>query len=71
MESTVVWQTRYSKKNTITDVIQPTLTLKVTITQVEVVSLSKCQSLSTTVLITNHTHPDDSYPNLGMTYVLH
>lgn len=69
MESTVVWQTRYSKKNTITDVIQPTLTLKVTITQV--VSLSKCQSLSTTVLITNHTHSDDSYPNLGMTYVLH
>ena len=34
MESTVVWQTRYSKKNTITDVIQPTLTLKVTTAQV-------------------------------------
>ena len=34
MESTVVWQTRYGKKNTITDVIQPTLTLKVTTAQV-------------------------------------
>ena len=34
MEGTVVWQTRYDKKNTITDVIQPTLTLKVTTAQV-------------------------------------
>ena len=30
----MVWQTRYDKKNTITDVIQPTLTLKVTTAQV-------------------------------------
>ena len=34
MEGTVVWQTRYDKKNTITDMIQPTLTLKVTTAQV-------------------------------------
>ena len=34
MEGTVIWQTRYDKKNTITDVIQPTLTLKVTTAQV-------------------------------------
>ena len=57
MESTVVWQTRYGKKNTITDVIQPTLTLKVTTTQV--VEMSVTVNDNRLSPIQDYVHPED------------
>ena len=70
MESTVVWQTRYGKKNTITDMLQPTLTLKVTTAQVLETSVTvndnRLSPIQDYVRPEDHTQPSYSKTVLPM-----